>query len=693
MRRRFGLIVVAMVLLPASVATAFAAPPAAPQMAGWFERMIGQLEAEAVSDVSMAPDVWSALGREWRSFDRNGSAASVFVDIGWVALATIVALFAERLSVRLAAGRVRRRMASRAGGPRLLDLSRLIAADLVGLAVFYGVFTAAQRHVLPMVGTTAALSIFAANILIRWRVVTVIIHAILRPNDPPARLIDISDIEARRLGRFLSGTIFAIILLVGFGRYGLMDEDSGAPHVIGLINAALVCGLYVLIVYRARVAAEALIRGRRTGGVIAVARDALARMWVAIALTLVAGLFVFFVAGLSLGLLSYYHAAVSTFGVLFVTLVLDRLTERAWHDAEGPAIGVEHLKTRTVHRILRAVGVVIAAMMLAWIWTGTIEMSDAAADAAMRSTAAAVATLFIAFVAWELVRLAIDRHLGGTSGPALPGADSDDELAAPASRLQTILPMVRAAFGAVIGVLAALIVLSRLGVDTAPLIAGAGVFGLAVSFGSQSLVRDIISGLFYMWDVAFRVGEYIDTGRLKGTVESLGIRSVKLRHQNGPLHTIPYGQLGAVTNLSRDFATIKFNLRFEQGTDVETVRKVTKQIGLSMQEENAELAAEVMLPLKLQGIAEVVDNAVVLRFKFTARPVKPSWVQREYLKRMYQVFADKGIQFATGTTLVLQHVPVSTAAAPDAGEAATTGVAAVAAVELAEAAVVPTAAG
>ena len=210
--------------------------------------------------------------------------------------------------------------------------------------------------------------------------------------------------------------------------------------------------------------------------------------------------------------------------------------------------------------------------------------------------------------------------------------------------------------------LAALIVLSRLGVDTAPLIAGAGVFGLAVSFGSQSLVRDIISGLFYMWDDAFRVGEYIDTGRLKGTVEALGIRSVKLRHHNGPLHTIPYGQLGAVTNQSRDFATIKFNLRLEPGTDIELVRKAAKQIGLAMQED-PEIAAEVMLPLKMQGIADVADTAVVLRFKFTARPVKPSWVQREYLKRMYRVFAEKGIAFASGA-LTLQSAPPKGARSP-----------------------------
>ncbi|HVB18212.1 MAG TPA: mechanosensitive ion channel family protein, partial [Stellaceae bacterium] len=289
-----------------------------------------------------------------------------------------------------------------------------------------------------------------------------------------------------------------------------------------------------------------------------------------------------------------------------------------------------------------------------WVWIDAIELPVAQADRARQSAWSALVTLFVAYLVWELGRLAIEQHLQDVGrGPRLPGADAEDELT-PGSRLQNILPMLRAAFGVVIAVLAALIVLSRLGVDTAPLIAGAGVFGLAISFGSQSLVRDIISGLFYMWDDAFRVGEYIDTGRLKGTVEALGMRSVKLRHHNGPLHTIPYGQLGAVTNQSRDFATIKFNLRLEPGTDVELVRKTAKRIGLDMQEE-PEIAAEVLVPLKMQGIAEVADTAVVFRFKFTARPVKPSWVQREYLKRMYQGFVEKGIRFASGA-LTLQTV-------------------------------------
>jgi len=432
-----------------------------------------------------------------------------------------------------------------------------------------------------------------------------------------------------------------------------------APRTSSGFWSLLSCGLYALIVSRARTAAEALIRGRTSGTIVAAMRAAIARAWLTISLTAIAGLFLFFVFGLSLGLLSYYYGATSTIAVLFVLLVLERLIDKGWHEADQTVdcrwAGTDTLVAYGMHRILQVLVPLMAVLALVWIWLDAIGLPEAQATRSLHSTMAALATLLIAYVAWVLCQLAIDRNLQGVgAGPKLPGTDDDSE-SAPGSRLQTMLPLLRAAFGILVAVIAALIVLSRLGIDTAPLIAGAGVFGLAISFGSQSLVRDIISGLFYMWDDAFRVGEYIDTGRLKGTVEKLGIRSLKLRHHNGPLHTIPYGELGAVTNLSRDFATIKFNLKLEPGSDIELVRRTAKQIGLAMQQD-PETAAEVIVPLKLQGIAEITENAVVARFKFTARPVKPSWVQREYLKRMYQVFAEKGITFASGA-LTLQTAP------------------------------------
>jgi len=638
--------------------------------AGWLEHVAMRLEAEAMSDAGMLPETPAALDREWRSFARDGSALGALVAVLWVTLAAALALVVETAVARRLGRPLRQRMRQRPEAPGLQRLLLLLVCDTVGLAAFAAVFVY-SRHRLMAAGASSMLVVFGAEVLIRWRIAALVVRAVLRPGESAARLVEIPDREAYRLSWFLDGTILAIVVLVGFGRYGLADEDSGAAHVVGLFVAAIVSGLVATIVLRARGAAEALIRGRPRADVLGAVRAALARAWVPTGLIAAAALMVFFVFGLSLGLLSYYHATTSTLGVLFLLLVLERLTERGLPrteiGSESPA-AVDRLVARSFRRIVQALVLAAAAATLAWIWIAALEISNEAALRGMHAAAAATATLFLAYLAWELSRLAIDRHLQTVpGGPKLPGAEEGTE-PSPGSRLQTVLPMLRAAFGVLIAVVATLIVLSRLGVDTAPLLAGAGVFGLAISFGSQSLVRDVISGLFYMWDDAFRVGEYIDTGRLRGTVEALGVRSLKLRHHNGPLHTIPYGQLGAVTNLSRDFATIKFNLRFEPGTDVELVRKTAKQIGIAMQED-PEIAAEVILPLKLQGIAEIADGAVVLRFKFTARPVKPSWVQREYLKRIYRDFAAKGIVLASGT-LYVQTAPSPPGPVPLAAPAA-----------------------
>ena len=267
---------------PAPHQSAAAAPAPAGDMssAGWLGHIAMQLENEAMSDVSMLPDTSAALAREWRSFDRNGSALGALFNFGWVILAAIIALAAERAVARGLSRHLRRTMRVRSEGPTVVGLLLLLFYDALGLAVFGGVFVY-SRHWLLAVGVTLNLILFAANVLIRWRIAALVVRAVLRPSEPVARLIEVPDAEARRLARFLSATILAIVVLIGFGRYGLADEDSGAPHVVALIVAFAVCGLYTLIVFRARGAAEALIRGRDSSGVVAALRAGLARAWLA----------------------------------------------------------------------------------------------------------------------------------------------------------------------------------------------------------------------------------------------------------------------------------------------------------------------------------------------------------------------------------------------------------------------------
>ncbi|HEV7317304.1 MAG TPA: mechanosensitive ion channel domain-containing protein [Ensifer sp.] len=238
-----------------------------------------------------------------------------------------------------------------------------------------------------------------------------------------------------------------------------------------------------------------------------------------------------------------------------------------------------------------------------------------------------------------------------TARVALPGESEDETMIRQQSRLSTILPLVRnLIFGGIFAV-TSLVILSALGINIAPLLAGFGVLGLALSFGSQTLVKDVVSGIFFIADDAFRVGEYVDTGKLKGTVERISLRSLRLRHQNGQIHTVPYGQLQAVTNFSRDWSTVKFELKFERDADPEKIRKTIKKVGLAMLED-PEIGGEFLVPLKMQGIQDVTENSLVVRLKFTARPGNPSILQREAMKRLLPALREAGLDLASNAVTV-----------------------------------------
>jgi small-conductance mechanosensitive channel len=147
-------------------------------------------------------------------------------------------------------------------------------------------------------------------------------------------------------------------------------------------------------------------------------------------------------------------------------------------------------------------------------------------------------------------------------------------------------------------------------------------------------------------------------------VEGFTLRSLRLRHQNGQVHTIPFGQLGQITNFSRDWSTLKFNLRFVRDTDIEKLRKVTKKVGLAMAAD-PELKDDFLEPLKLQGVADIDDNATIMRFKTTVLPIRPSYIQREAIKRLIAAFDEAGIEFASAAVAFSPFgVPATEAAAP-----------------------------
>jgi small-conductance mechanosensitive channel len=187
--------------------------------------------------------------------------------------------------------------------------------------------------------------------------------------------------------------------------------------------------------------------------------------------------------------------------------------------------------------------------------------------------------------------------------------------------------------------------LSAVGVNVAPLFAGAGVVGLAIGFGAQTLIRDIFSGLFFLIDDAFRKGEYIEVGNVKGVIEKISVRSFQLRHHLGAVHTVPFGEITQLTNYSRDWVMMKLPLRVTYSTDVEKVRKLIKKLGQQLLEDPT-IGHLFLQPLKSQGVYKMEDSAMIIRVKFMTRPGDQFVTRKMVYAAIRDLFEREGIHFA-----------------------------------------------
>jgi small-conductance mechanosensitive channel len=254
--------------------------------------------------------------------------------------------------------------------------------------------------------------------------------------------------------------------------------------------------------------------------------------------------------------------------------------------------------------------------------------------------------LLVADLLWQMAKALIAYRM--ELAPK-DGSNADD--LARNGRLRTLLPIFRNVLAVFIAAVSMLTILSGLGVQIAPLIAGAGIFGVAIGFGSQTLVKDILSGVFYMLDDAFRVGEYIQSGSYKGTVESFSLRSVRLRHHRGPIFTVPFGELGAIQNMSRDWVMDKIALSVTYDSDVDLARRLIKKIGQELAAD-PEFAADTIEPLKMQGVDNFGDSGIDLRMKLMTKPGTQFGIKRRAFMMIKKAFDENGIKLAVPTVHV-----------------------------------------
>ncbi|MEM0907262.1 MAG: mechanosensitive ion channel family protein, partial [Pseudomonadota bacterium] len=267
---------------------------------------------------------------------------------------------------------------------------------------------------------------------------------------------------------------------------------------------------------------------------------------------------------------------------------------------------------------------------------------------AAAGTIQALLTGTVAYIVWELTSLWINAKLAAERTASATTSEHDDGGeggGAGGSRLSTVLPLARAAIKIAILVVAVLLALGELGVNIAPLLAGAGIAGLAIGFGAQKLVADVVSGVFFLLDDAFRTGEYLEVAGTFGTVERISIRSIQLRHHEGAVHTIPYGEMQKITNFSRDWVILKMKFTVPFDTDPNLVKKIFKRIGADLAAD-PEHGPNFLQPFKSQGVFDIDDVGMVLRGKFAAKPGTQFTLRKEIYLRVKAAFEANGIAFA-----------------------------------------------
>jgi small conductance mechanosensitive channel len=290
--------------------------------------------------------------------------------------------------------------------------------------------------------------------------------------------------------------------------------------------------------------------------------------------------------------------------------------------------------------VLRGALYLVAAVALLQVW-GADSFGWLGSPIGRRMLSSALAILIvvaIAALAWEILASVIERYLSET--------DIEGNLLPRSARTRTLLPLLRNAAMILIIVMVSLIVLSEIGVDIAPLLAGAGVVGLAIGFGAQTLVKDVITGLFILIEDTINVGDVVQVDQRTGAVESISIRSIRIRDAEGAVHTVPFSAVSTVKNLTKGFSYYVFDIAVGQAADLDTVIALLRDIDEAIRAEPA-FQDDILEALDVQGVDKLIDGGLVIRARTKARPGRQYVVGREFNRRIAGAFAAAGVPSPT----------------------------------------------
>jgi moderate conductance mechanosensitive channel len=540
-------------------------------------------------------------------------------------------------------------------------LGRLLL-ELLPVVVFVGVATMLLGTEIGDMPTTRLVILAVVNAYALSRGLICAVRALVGPFGllrMRAETAAYIEIWARRIaGVAVSGIAFAnVALLLGLHRGGY----AGLLRLVMLVVHLFI----VVIILQCRKQVADMIRapdGRE--GIAARARNRLAAVWHYLAITLDIALWAVWALNIRNGyslLLQYF---VGTVAVILITrlavIVVLSLIDRGF--SIRPEIlqrfpGLETRANRYLPLLRRIVAAIIAfigfvAVLEVWGVDAVVWFYGGQIGSRLLSALATVAiAALVAAAIWEVSNALMDRQVN---------ALSRDGHYARAARLRTFEPMLRTALLCLIVTVVGLTALSEIGVNVAPLLAGAGIVGIAIGFGSQKLVQDLITGLFLLLENGVQVGDNVSVAGLSGAVENVSIRTIRLRAADGSVHIVPFSAVTTITNASRGAGNAAVSVSVAYKEDTDRASQILKDIVAEMRKET-EYRMAIRGDLELWGVDKVDGSMATIVGQIRCTDSGRWPVQREFNRRMKRRFQECGIEIASAGQTILMHVPAPAA--------------------------------
>ncbi|HEY3846397.1 MAG TPA: mechanosensitive ion channel domain-containing protein, partial [Acetobacteraceae bacterium] len=499
-----------------------------------------------------------------------------------------------------------------------------------------------------------------------------IARMLLSPGTSRLRLFHLPDTLAAYLMRWTHRLVVIAVFGYAIAEVGLLLGLSDVAHD-GLQKATgfvLHACLAAIVLQKRRAVRRRLRAPPGATGTIARLRDAFASVWHWIALFFIISIWLVWAVEIPDGFPRVLHFCIVTalllIGARLLLIVLTGSLDRLMNVPPETAARYPGLEVRlrlyhpALSALLRAVVYVLCVLAIlqlygfgAFTWFGESELGHRVVSA----LGTLVVTLLLALAAWEAANAAIQQHLAKLA---------KDQQVARSARLRTLLPLMRSALMITILVVAGMMVLSEVGINIAPLLAGAGIVGVAIGFGSQKLVQDLITGIFLLLENAMQVGDFVTVSGLSGSVENLSVRTIRLRAGDGSVHIIPFSSVTTVTNVNRGLGNASVNVTVEFDEDTDRVATTLAEIVAGMRAE-PDFASKMLSDLQLWGV-DKVDGAEATIVGQVVCTDSGRWsVQREFNRRMKKRFQELGIRlYNPMRTVAVTLQPVGPPAEPPA---------------------------